>query len=179
MSAVAVSLHRWMGRRLFALEKKIAASGMDLRLPDVPGGPRGCASGSGWYSNMTALDYRVLRELRSLFRRHSITPLSVSNVSGLWSASYGRHGLEFLEVVHDDQNHALVAWKVTGDDNVPVGEWTWRVKSLEPDKLEPGNFRAQVQIAEDNFNPNNLNKQKKIITNKNCKKYFIYFIYKL
>ena len=79
-----------------------------------------------------------------------------SSLAGLYTASYGSHGPEVIEVRHT--NGALTATKVTGDNHVPAGEWSWRADLPSSSILEPGaTLDAKVQIAEAGFtNPREI-----------------------
>ncbi|KAJ2959414.1 hypothetical protein NQZ79_g5188 [Umbelopsis isabellina] len=46
---------------------------------------------------------------------------------GLFKCYYGSHGLEYLIVRHDPENHSLTCYKVTGDMNIPRSEISWMV----------------------------------------------------
>jgi len=45
------------------------------------------------------------------------------NLGGLWVGKYGAHGFEMINVTYTDDT--LVAYKVTGDQNIPRGEITF------------------------------------------------------
>jgi len=53
------------------------------------------------------------------------------NLEGLWVGKYGHHGYEMINVTY--QGDQLIAYKVTGDKNVPKGEITFQV-DLSPIK---------------------------------------------
>jgi len=66
------------------------------------------------------------------------------NLEGLWVGKYGSHGYELINVTYVDET--LIAYKVTGDKNVPNGEITFKVdlnpsknmpSSLQKDRLKP------------------------------------------
>mmetsp|Transcript_15143 Transcript_15143/g.31303 ORF Transcript_15143/g.31303 Transcript_15143/m.31303 type:complete len:409 (-) Transcript_15143:139-1365(-) len=67
--------------------------------------------------------------------RHSIiasaarSTLPQYNLEGLWIGKYGQHGYEMINVTY--QGDLLVAYKVTGDKNVPRGEITFQA-DLDP-----------------------------------------------
>jgi len=68
--------------------------------------------------------------------------LDLIDFSGFWTASYGSHGIELVEIqVH---NGYLVARKITGDPHVPAGEI-----SFEVDLKQGG--KGRIQIAEKGF----------------------------
>jgi len=59
------------------------------------------------------------------------------NLEGLWVGKYGSHGYEMINVTYVDDT--LIAYKVTGDKNVPKGEITFKA-DLSPNSnvdLEP------------------------------------------
>mmetsp|Transcript_4733 Transcript_4733/g.13655 ORF Transcript_4733/g.13655 Transcript_4733/m.13655 type:complete len:428 (+) Transcript_4733:603-1886(+) len=68
-------------------------------------------------------------------RMHSIiaaaarSTLPQYNLEGLWVGKYGQHGYEMINVTY--QGDLLVAYKVTGDKNVPRGEITFQA-DLDP-----------------------------------------------
>mmetsp|Transcript_9222 Transcript_9222/g.19357 ORF Transcript_9222/g.19357 Transcript_9222/m.19357 type:complete len:406 (-) Transcript_9222:63-1280(-) len=51
------------------------------------------------------------------------------NLDGLWVGKYGQHGYEMINVTY--HGDLLIAYKVTGDKNVPRGEITFQV-DLDP-----------------------------------------------
>lgn len=67
------------------------------------------------------------------------------NIEGLWVGKYGDHGYEMINVTYVEDT--IIAYKVTGDKNVPRGEVTFTVdlspKALSEAGLEP------IELAED------------------------------
>lgn len=61
--------------------------------------------------------------------RSSITQL---NLEGLWVGKYGSHGYELINVTYTGDT--MIAYKLTGDKNVPKGEITFKV-DLSHDKM--------------------------------------------
>lgn len=51
------------------------------------------------------------------------------NLDGLWVGKYGHHGYELINITYSGDT--LIAYKVTGDKNVPRGEITFQV-NLDP-----------------------------------------------
>jgi len=64
------------------------------------------------------------------------------DLNGFWIGDYGRHGKEVLQIHH--KGYDIVAKKVTGDENVPAGEVTWKM-TLDSDLTRGKGF---MQIAE-------------------------------
>merc|ERR1712154_86068 len=53
--------------------------------------------------------------------------------TGIWKGDYGGHGIEYQyvhEAINDDGSSYLVARKITGDANVPLGKITWKLKQI-------------------------------------------------
>jgi hypothetical protein len=65
------------------------------------------------------------------------------SLEGVWAGRYGEHGHELIQVEYDE-NDMLVARKLTGDENVPAGEMTFRV-DLAPPLLD--DVRAEAEAA--------------------------------
>lgn len=67
------------------------------------------------------------------------------NLDGLWVGKYGEHGFEMINVTYSGDE--LIAYKVTGDKNVPKGEVSFRV-DLSPsgnmNMLEPIELGTQA-----------------------------------
>jgi len=77
------------------------------------------------------LQKAMLEGRESDARHHSIVATAARsclpqyNLDGLWVGKFGHHGYEMVNVTyHGDQ---LIAYKVTGDKNVPRGEITFQV----------------------------------------------------
>ncbi|KAJ3480246.1 hypothetical protein NLI96_g8481 [Meripilus lineatus] len=66
--------------------------------------------------------------LRSLFWTHQ-------SLNGLWLGAYNRHGTEVLFLEASDPNR-LIAWKVTGDENIPRGVASWWIDVAHPKGLD-------------------------------------------
>jgi len=66
------------------------------------------------------------------------------NLEGLWVGKYGSHGYEMINVTYVEDT--LVAYKVTGDKNVPKGEITFKA-DLSPNSgvnLEPIELKSSA-----------------------------------
>lgn len=113
-----------------------------------------------------------LEEEAERFEAEAIAARSVLpqfNLEGLWVGKYGPHGYEMINVTYvEDQ---LIAYKVTGDHNVPKGEVTFSadlspeaIEDADLDPIELGNdaakqwgtrhlprFPGQGQVAAEGF----------------------------
>jgi hypothetical protein len=67
------------------------------------------------------------------------------NIEGLWVGKYGDHGYEMINVTY--VKDTIVAYKVTGDKNVPKGEVTFTV-DLSPRALSEAGLEP-IELAED------------------------------
>jgi len=77
------------------------------------------------------LQKSMLEGRESDARHHSIVATAARsclpqyNLDGLWVGKFGHHGYEMVNVTY--QGDQLIAYKVTGDKNVPRGEITFQV----------------------------------------------------
>eukprot|EP00127_Corallochytrium_limacisporum_P001625 Clim_evm22s70 gene=Clim_evmTU22s70 len=71
-----------------------------------------------------------------------------SSVEGVWVGDYGPHGVEIIAVTLEDG--VLYGRKITGDENVPANELTWRVQIQEqPEEVD---YRMwNVRFAQDHM----------------------------
>jgi len=79
------------------------------------------------------------------------------NLEGLWVGKYGDHGFEMINITY--VGNTLVAHKVTGDENVPKGEATFKVdlnpqgfKSPFLSQSSPSSKKGDVAGGVDDFN---------------------------
>ncbi|KAL3803355.1 hypothetical protein HJC23_009319 [Cyclotella cryptica] len=59
------------------------------------------------------------------------------NLEGLWVGKYGSHGFEMINITYVGDH--LIAYKVTGDHNIPRGEVTFTADLSPPDYSGSGN----------------------------------------
>lgn len=94
-------------------------------------------------------------EMFSALDKELYTPDKEHPYRGLWVGDFGSNGCEFT-LLHQPDRHRLEAIKITGNINVPRGEYAFHVDDVEnpiriADEPEwPGAkvFRARNQIAE-------------------------------
>mmetsp|Transcript_26777 Transcript_26777/g.39613 ORF Transcript_26777/g.39613 Transcript_26777/m.39613 type:complete len:378 (+) Transcript_26777:229-1362(+) len=84
-----------------------------------------------------------LRHKNNALNARSILPQF--NLEGLWVGKYGDHGYEMINVTY--AGDTLIAYKVTGDANVPRGEVTFQVD------LNPIGRRDESKEAQGPLNP--------------------------
>eukprot|EP01117_Protostelium_nocturnum_P004308 TRINITY_DN1569_c8_g1_i1.p1 TRINITY_DN1569_c8_g1~~TRINITY_DN1569_c8_g1_i1.p1 ORF type:complete len:186 (-),score=51.68 TRINITY_DN1569_c8_g1_i1:32-589(-) len=70
---------------------------------------------------------------------------SAPNLSGIWKASYGIYGEEYVKVIQ--KGHSLEAVKITGDPHVPAGKNTFKVTMDR--YFETG--KGEIHLAEANY----------------------------
>ncbi|KAG7339229.1 protein of unknown function DUF3506 containing protein [Nitzschia inconspicua] len=74
-------------------------------------------------AKMEGRDFDARKHSRNAYAARSCLPQF--NLEGLWVGKYGHHGYEMINVTY--HGDLLVAYKVTGDKNVPRGEITFQV----------------------------------------------------
>lgn len=82
------------------------------------------------------------------FRQEALAARSVLpqfNLEGLWVGKYGPHGYEMINVTYTGDT--LVAYKVTGDQNVPKGEVTFKA-DLSPEATEKAGLEP-IELTSD------------------------------
>jgi len=68
------------------------------------------------------------------------------NLDGLWVGKYGQHGYEMINVTYSGD--LLIAYKVTGDKNVPRGEITFQVDLNPLNRKMVGESSGDTPIVE-------------------------------
>jgi hypothetical protein len=76
-------------------------------------------------NNTTVEVEHVLTQIYKCDVTQSVIP------QGLYSASYGKHGLELLLVYHDEITSSTKALKIIGDENVPAGKLSFIIINTE------------------------------------------------
>jgi len=72
-------------------------------------------------------------------------------LEGLWVGKYGSHGFEMINVTYSGDK--LVAYKVTGDQNIPRGEITFTA-NLSPEPTTPSNgYEAAYLMGQQSLEP--------------------------
>ena len=82
------------------------------------------------------------------YRQEALAARSVLpqfNLEGLWVGKYGPHGYEMINVTYTGDT--LVAYKVTGDQNVPKGEVTFKA-DLSPEATEKSGLEP-IELTSD------------------------------
>jgi len=64
------------------------------------------------------------------------------DLNGYWIGDYGRHGKEIINIYQ--KGYEVIARKITGDENVPAGEITWKMTLDKDFKMGKG----FMQVAE-------------------------------
>jgi len=67
------------------------------------------------------------------------------DLNGYWIGDYGKHGSELIKIYQNGYN--LIAKKITGDENIPAGKLTWKMKLDE--SLMKG--KGLIQLTETKF----------------------------
>lgn len=99
--------------------------------------------------SMTDIQEQILREasiqLRNWKGLYILCYLKI-NLTGYWVGDYGRHGKELVKI--EQKGYEVIASKVTGDENVPAGQITWRM-TLDKNLTRGKGF---MQVAEIGYN---------------------------
>eukprot|EP00521_Asterionellopsis_glacialis_P018593 CAMPEP_0195299382 /NCGR_PEP_ID=MMETSP0707-20130614/25445_1 /TAXON_ID=33640 /ORGANISM="Asterionellopsis glacialis, Strain CCMP134" /LENGTH=345 /DNA_ID=CAMNT_0040361777 /DNA_START=88 /DNA_END=1125 /DNA_ORIENTATION=- len=72
------------------------------------------------------------------------------NLDGLWVGKYGDHGYEMINITYTGDT--LIAYKVTGDKNVPKGEISFQVDltmELQQQQAQQNNLLQPIELSED------------------------------
>jgi len=97
---------------------------------------------------MAGAEEEGLSEEHEKYKNEAMAARSVLpqfNIEGLWVGKYGEHGYEMINVTYVEDT--IIAYKVTGDKNVPKGEVTFTV-DLSPNALIEAGLEP-IELAED------------------------------
>jgi len=73
----------------------------------------------------------------------------IPGLEGIWLGSYSAHGTEVLFLDLDVETNHIIAWKITGDENVPRGvpSWWFEAEGYSPSEESPVITPEDIQLG--------------------------------